>query len=254
MTYYDNFVVSGKIWHEVKDLFLFNFGKFYNLLNKNLNIEKYGTSIKGLAYIFIAMQPEDKIHKERTSYSNKKKELYIQQKLDYHKVIASSEQEVLRMMAATYLDTFAEFQHPRVKDFDSQRFHKDVQKLFLDLGWVESPDFYPVSRPIHADMVAAYLQAKNWKVESSSESYRVMSPPLEREDLTNHLIYIPLAPNGSMQKYEHAQSDMIRQIAKIYDKDRLELELLFSKNKEQLKAELGMLKEMVKYIPSASEK
>ena len=65
-----------------------------------------------------------------------------------------------------------------------------------------------------------------------------MQAPEKEEFSPQQQLFIPLAPNGSPEKYERALGETINKIASLYQKDRLELEILFAKSKEELRATL----------------
>ncbi|HMO39492.1 MAG TPA: hypothetical protein PKC76_13660 [Saprospiraceae bacterium] len=137
----DPFVVSGILWHEIGNkVSPDNTNKVENLLNTALLFENYGSGLTGLAFIFIVVQPDNRIHEEVLRYSRKKRELYIQKKLPYDLVVAYDKPQVLQLMAATYLETLETLDKKRIPNFDLPRFRADVQALFEAQGWlVETP-------------------------------------------------------------------------------------------------------------------
>ncbi|HMO39490.1 MAG TPA: hypothetical protein PKE17_08770 [Saprospiraceae bacterium] len=105
-------------------------------LNESLCLNDYGSGLTGLAFIFIAVQPDNRIHEEVLRYSRKKRELYIQKKLPYDLVVAYDKPQVLQLMAATYLETLETLDKKRIPNFDLPRFRADVQALFEAQGWL----------------------------------------------------------------------------------------------------------------------
>ena len=239
--------VNSITWHEVSNKVSFvNVNKLTDLLNKKVKLADYGIGVTQLHFIFIAVQPTNTLHQEETTYLPKEKKLLLYRKLDYEKISAYSTEEVLRLMAETLFHALIDLWGDKIPDFDYFRLGKDVEKLFIDLGWVVSDNFYPVSRPIKPETVAAFLYSKGWEEKCRTSRYHVMLPPKQQLNLKDKQLYIPLAPNGSYGKYERAWSDVIIMLANIYNINRLELELLFSKDKEQIKKDIEMLQEVVK--------
>lgn len=156
--------------------------------------------------------------------------------------------EVLRLMAETYLKAIKGLGQFNIPDFDFQRLYRDVQKVFVELGWVRSDTFQPLSRTIKLETVTAFLSSKAWTTEEASPRYQVMLPPKNIKSLKNKRIYIPLSSENYNNKYERAWSDIIIMLADIYQIERLELELLFSKSKEQLNADIKMMQTMLLYF------
>ena len=132
------FVVTGIVWHEVQDKTAFeNINMVEDVLNDHLQLSNYGPGlIGGIAFVFIAQQPDNTIHKEEMTYRRKKKELYIQMKLPYESVAQYERPQVLELMAGTYLRTIQQFGKLKIPDFDYQRFAKDVEQLFEAQGWL----------------------------------------------------------------------------------------------------------------------
>lgn len=131
------FVVTGIVWHEVKDKIAFeNINVMEDILNEHLQMSDYGSGIVAIAFIFIAQQPTNTIHEESMTYRRKKKELSIQMKLPYELVERYEQPQVLQLMAATYLDTIKDLPKLKIPDFDYQRFAKDVERLFEAQGWL----------------------------------------------------------------------------------------------------------------------
>ena len=131
------FVVTGIVWHEVKDKIAFeNINLMEDVLNEHLQLPDYGSGLVAIAFIFIAVQPSNTIHEEEMTYRRKKKELSIQMKLPYELVEQYDRPQVLQLMAATYLHTIKDLSKLKIPDFDYQRFAKDVERLFEGRGWL----------------------------------------------------------------------------------------------------------------------
>lgn len=151
-------------------------------------------------------------------------------------------------MAETYLKAIKGLGQFNIPDFDFQRLYRDVQKVFVELGWVRSDTFQPLSRTIKLETVTAFLSSKAWTTGEASPHYQVILPPKDFKSLKNKRIYIPLSSENYNNKYERAWSDIIIMLADIYQIERLELELLFSKSKEQLNADIKMMQTMLLYF------
>ena len=110
--------------------------KFMDTLNKNLHLDKYGT-IEGLGVIFIIKPPENKIHQESVVYSRKYKDIRILKRLPWDFVLNNDEEEILHLMARTYLEILEELPTQRkIKDFDITALRRDVERLFDARGWL----------------------------------------------------------------------------------------------------------------------
>lgn len=58
--------------------------------------------------------------------------------LPYAVVQQSSPEEVLHLMAVKYVDTMQEYLNKKkIRNFDAQRFVKDVQELFERQNWLQ---------------------------------------------------------------------------------------------------------------------
>lgn len=135
----DPFVVSSVTWHEVPDeVAIDNINLIEAALKGHLKLSDYG-EIVGIAFIYIIEQDDEHTHVDSFSYRPKRKEIYTQMSLPYAVVQQSSPEEVLHMMAAKYVDTMQEYlSKKKIRNFDAQRFVKDVQELFERQNWLHS--------------------------------------------------------------------------------------------------------------------
>lgn len=246
ITNLEAFETTGILWKDISYKFEFyNINVIADVLNSRVQIEKYGNGVKELVFIFIAVLPNDKMHEEYTVYLPNEKKLVLHRKLPYHKVETYSKPEVLRLMAETYHLAIANLWEEQIPNFNYQLLEEDIQKIFIELGWLVSENYYPVSRLVRAETVATFLQSKGWKEKAKTEHYHIMTPPEKQPSLRDSLIYIPLSSNGSTDKYQRAWSDVILMISKIYEIDRLELELLFAKDKKEIRKNMELMAEML---------
>ena len=135
----DPFVVSSVTWHEVPDeVAIDNINLIEAALKDHLKLSDYG-EIVGIAFIYIIEQDDEHTHVDSFSYRPKRKEIYTQMSLPYAVVQQSSPEEVLHMMATKYVDTMQEYlSKKKIRNFDAQRFVKDVQELFERQNWLHS--------------------------------------------------------------------------------------------------------------------
>jgi len=133
----DPFVISSIAWHEISEKVAFdNSNAMEDVLNENLNLFDYGSGLKAIAVVFIAVQSTNTIHEEVMRYSHKKKEIYIQKKLPYELVCQYEKPQVLQLMAVSYLEILTDLKRKHIPDFDLSLFQQDVQKLFTEQNWL----------------------------------------------------------------------------------------------------------------------
>ena len=135
----EDFFFTSITWREVSDKVVFpNLDVIRQALNAHLSLSNYGTGVKEIAYIFVALRPSNTLHSESLSYSKIKKEVFIQKKLPYELVEAYSESDVLSLMAVAYLQSLQDLSKRKIVDFDGQRLYTDVQQLFAEKGWLDA--------------------------------------------------------------------------------------------------------------------
>lgn len=246
------FTITSVTWHEIANkLSPVNINKLEDLFNQNLQLTHYGGGVQHLTFIYIAVFPNNKLHKEATNYFPKEKKLVLYRKLPYKKVNSYSNEEVLRLMAETFLKNVATLPTANIPDFNHFQLTKDVEKLFIENGWVVSKNDYPIRRRLKANTLAAFLLSKGWIVKSNTVRYQVLYPPKHRSDLKFMQLYLPISSNSNNGKYERALTDLILLLSKLYEIDELELELLFSKNGGQIERDIEMMRGMGAYLPSS---
>jgi hypothetical protein len=134
----DPFVVSSISWREVPlEVAIDNVVRIEEILNAHLQLSDYG-DIAGVAFIYVIEQ-EDDFYQDGFSYRPKLKEIHVQIRLSYHEVQKATQQEVLHLMAAKYLETMLQWlPKKKIVHFDWKRFVQDVQDLFERQGWLEA--------------------------------------------------------------------------------------------------------------------
>lgn len=134
----DPFVVSSISWREVPlGMAIDNVVSIEGLLKGNLQLSEYG-DIAGVAFIYVIEQDEN-FYSDRFIYRPKLKEIHAQFRLPYLEVQKSTQQEVLHMMAAKYIETMQLWlPKKKIVNFDWKRFVKDVHNVFEQQGWLEA--------------------------------------------------------------------------------------------------------------------
>ena len=106
------------------------------LLNANVQLAAYGTGVSGIAVVFVGTAPEDVIHEEEISFEPATREGYLQLRLPYTALEPATEQEVLELMARSYLQGLRDLAVvAQATDFDWARLVRDVQDLFVAEGF-----------------------------------------------------------------------------------------------------------------------
>ncbi len=102
-------------WHELKEK-SFTIRQVDELLAKNINLSDYGTGIQAIRFVAITVRPTNNIHEAGIEYKPRKKELYINAKLDYKEVEEASIEDVPKMVAASFVDRISRYEDVGVKD------------------------------------------------------------------------------------------------------------------------------------------
>ncbi len=102
-----------------------------NLLNENLLMPKYSTSINTLFIVFQVISPKNTARKveEFSKYRKKTNTLELYLIVDYFSFLESNINEATCLLAETYLKGVDLFLCNR-KDFDGKSFYEDVEELF----------------------------------------------------------------------------------------------------------------------------
>ncbi|MEM0993012.1 MAG: hypothetical protein AAGI49_08230 [Bacteroidota bacterium] len=134
MRYPNQFPITGILWHQYQSLVMPHFTQIKLILNEMLSISNYGSSVEGLAFLYIVDQPGRDFHKENLKYNKKEKELYGQFNLNPEKILQLEEQEILATMAKMYWERTADFQKFKFEDFDLAAFRADIKEMFEITG------------------------------------------------------------------------------------------------------------------------
>lgn len=240
------FETTGILSEEASPKFEFyNINIIADVLNKHLNLNFYGKTVEKLMFIFIAQPPFNKIHDEKTGYIPEEKRLLMYRKLPYEKVVKYSKEEVLRLMAETYLKCIFNLGWHEIPDFDYVRLGKDIEEIFIKFGWIVSQNFYPVSRKLNLNTITAFLNAKGWLHQSSTERYHIMTPAPDQKQFKDIHLFIPISIDKNSDQSQRTISDMISLLSNLYKMEKLELELLFSKDSSQLEQDIVMMQKVV---------
>lgn len=134
-----DFFFSSIAWHEIDGKINDeNLNLLRQTLNNNLKLSTYGTGVKGIGFIFVASLPHSNIHGETLRYYKADREAFIQKKLPYELVEAYNNEQVLSLMATTYLQSLEQLAKRKIPDFDGGKLAADVQRLFEGKGWLQS--------------------------------------------------------------------------------------------------------------------
>ncbi|HMO41162.1 MAG TPA: hypothetical protein PKC76_13125 [Saprospiraceae bacterium] len=132
------FMFSGILSEETLQKVAFpNNNMLEQTLNAQLQLDQYGTGVHSIACVFIALPPPDNgIHDETLIYRRREKEVFAQVKIPYDLVASYDADQVLQLMATTYLQALERLDELRIPNFDSVRLAQDVQRLFETQGWL----------------------------------------------------------------------------------------------------------------------
>ncbi|MEM6696815.1 MAG: hypothetical protein AAF599_00365 [Bacteroidota bacterium] len=134
MRYPNQFPVTGIMWHQYQSLVMPHFTQIKVILNEMLSISNYGTSVEGLAFLYIVDQPGSDFHEETLKYDKKNKELYGQFSLNPEEILPLEDHKILAVMAKMYWERTADFKKFKLKDFDLDTFRADVKEMFETTG------------------------------------------------------------------------------------------------------------------------
>ena len=240
------FETTAILWKEVSPKFEFyNLNVIADVLNDQLTLKLYGKTVEKLMFVFIAVPPSNTVHKEQTAYIPNEKRLLLYRKLPYNKVVAYSNEEVLRLMAEAYLKNIFNLGSHEIPDFNYGHLGKDIEEIFIKLGWIVSQKFYPINRKLNINTITAFLHSKGWLDKGNTKHYHIMTSRSEQKLLKDIHLYIPLSSDNNSEQYQRAMSDMIALLSNLYNMERLELELLFSKDSVQLEQDIMMMQQVL---------
>lgn len=93
-----------------------------------IDLSKYGTGIKEIHFIVVALAPGDTIHKDEVVYERKKQKLTVEKNLNYPLVLKGTPQEVLSMAAKLLVDSIEALKRHRGIDFDLEKFRLSAKE------------------------------------------------------------------------------------------------------------------------------
>ena len=123
----ENFSFTCIAWHEVTKKI--DFGTIGNLLNKYIDLSKYGKGLRQIQFTYIADYSED-FHQEEMTYNPEDKTLFLSLRLDYDKVKNGTNEEVLVLMKDLFLTSVFYYFGLDVRDFDFRGFYEDLKEVF----------------------------------------------------------------------------------------------------------------------------
>ena len=105
-------------------------------LNESVALTQYGEALEEFRFIIVIMKPLNTLHPDEHKFSIRYRRLTIWRNINFEQALAADENAFLQMVAAKMLDTIAEFPSFGIRNFDSLRFQKDVEKIFVAKGWI----------------------------------------------------------------------------------------------------------------------
>ena len=107
------------------------------LLNENLNLLNYTNELSKILIVYFAIAPDYSLREnDYIRLKRKIKTLEIGINLNYSRLLQSSENETIELLAEAYLKGIKLFLLNR-KDFDGKHFFSDVKHLFLQHGLIK---------------------------------------------------------------------------------------------------------------------
>jgi len=111
------------------------FNVIEEVLNSRLSISDYTEKLQKIVFVYLAASPELAIiHDDFMKYRRKSKCIEIGLNLDYELLTQTEDENVLEILASSYLEGIKKFM--QIKDFDYKRFYHDVEQLFFDNGFI----------------------------------------------------------------------------------------------------------------------
>ena len=108
-----------------------------SLLNEQIQLLDYGTSIEQIIFTFIANPKEAPIKRaEQQSYIELAKVLEISLRLPYEQLVALDEVTIKESMANLFLKSIALYADLEIPDFDWQIFYIDTKTLLVKEEWL----------------------------------------------------------------------------------------------------------------------
>lgn len=121
--------IGAIFWHEIEDKASW-VKEIEKIINEKIDLNHYGSGLQSIRFVYLALQPENRVHEEQIKYSFKKKQITLHLKLNFESVVQADKETFLRMTALLFLNSIERYFSVRLKNFDSHRFKKDVSQLF----------------------------------------------------------------------------------------------------------------------------
>ncbi len=136
-----NFGFTAFLWHDIGDKSgLFSDAKDY--IKANYKVSDYTTSpkIKAIYFSLLINTPETESFFEfKSRYGAKSGIINIHGKIPYETFKEADDKTAMRLMCESYLAAILlipTFRGMKNKNFDAQRLHDDLKKVFVEKGWV----------------------------------------------------------------------------------------------------------------------
>jgi len=102
----------------------------FDLLNEKLSIQNYSQTVSKIVFVYLAVNIKNFTPRQDfIKFRRKNNVIEIGLNIDYDNFIKADFETALSMMALLYLKGIEKLISKR-KDFDSGKFHEDVEKLF----------------------------------------------------------------------------------------------------------------------------
>lgn len=101
---------------------------------------------------------------------------------------------------------------------------------------------------VRTEPILWFLQSNGWKEEKTNERYHIMQPPKELKFEPKARFYVPLKKFETNPGYHDSVSGVIESISFLYQIELLELQILFSKTKDELKKNFEYLRGMLAQV------
>lgn len=123
----NDFELTAIIWHEVQNKI--NVEPLETLLNNHLNLSDYGSRIKKIYFVFIAVRPQNKLHENKLEFHSNSGRLEVALQLNYKDVVNSNKKEIQVMMTRLILGAVELYKGISKVDFDWKKFKQDCIDL-----------------------------------------------------------------------------------------------------------------------------
>lgn len=127
------FLFSSITWREISAKVDHAYLKqMEDVLSKSIDLKDYGTGVKNIGFVYLAIKPDNKLHEEFIEYNPKEKSIYAQIKLPYEQVLEADQEAMHQLMKDTYLVMLQSLADENIPDFDVAKLQVDVQAVFAE--------------------------------------------------------------------------------------------------------------------------